>query len=159
MNVWAAPFIMAPINTKTVHRSNMLLGHLYGADFLYSEMLVTGPGERGEQLATAIASGRALMREDAPKPGEGPTAEERANGHYDIVFLGRTPDGRAICASVAGDADPGYGSTSKMVAESALCLLRDRPDTPGGVWTPASALGLTLAARLERHAGLTFQIE
>lgn len=159
MNVWAAPFIMAPINTKTVHRSNMLLGHTYGADFLYSEMLVTGPGERGEQLATAIASGLALMREDAPKPGEGPTVEERANGHYDIVFLGQMPDGRAICASVADDADPGYGSTSKMVAESALCLFRDRPDTPGGIWTPASALGLALAARLERHAGLTFQIE
>lgn len=159
ISAWVAPFIMAPINTKTVHRSNMLLGHAYGAGFLYSEMLVTGPGERGKKLAAAMASGNAVTREDGPKPGEGPTSAERASGHYDILFMGRMADGRAIFASVAGDADPGYGSTSKMIGESALYLLRDRPETPGGIWTPASALGLALTARLERNAGLTFRIE
>ncbi|MFQ5564640.1 MAG: saccharopine dehydrogenase family protein, partial [Parvularculaceae bacterium] len=159
LNVWLAPFIMAPINTKNIHRSNMLLGHAYGANFRYSEMLVAGPGERGEKIAAAIASGDALAHDDAPKPGEGPSTEEREAGHYDILFIGEMADGRIIRASVAGDADPGYGSTSKMIAESALCLLSDSSDTPGGVWTPASALGEALTARLERNAGLTFRIE
>lgn len=159
LDVWLAPFIMAPINTKNIHRSNMLLDHAYGADFRYSEMLVAGPGERGEKLAAAIASDDALARDDAPKPGEGPSAEERESGHYDILFIGEMADGRTLRASVAGNVDPGYGSTSKMIAESALCLFRDRPDTPGGIWTPASALGSALIARLEQHAGLRFEIE
>lgn len=42
LNVWLAPFIMVPINTKNIHRSNMLLDHVYDADFRYSEMLVAG---------------------------------------------------------------------------------------------------------------------
>lgn len=159
IDAWVAPFIMAPINTKNVHRSNMLLGHSYGADFRYSEMLVAGSGERGEKIAAAIASDNVLARDDAPKPGEGPRAEERQAGHYDILFIGEMADGQTIRASVAGDADPGYGSTSKMIAESALCLFRDKADQPGGVWTPASAMGSALIARLERHAGLAFRIE
>lgn len=159
IDAWVAPFIMAPINMKNVHRSNMLLGHAYGAGFLYSEMLVAGPGERGEKIAAAIASDDALARGDAPEPGQGPTAEEREAGFYDILFIGQLADGRTLRASVAGDTDPGYSSTAKMIAESALCLLRDRPETPGGVWTPASALGSALIARLEQHAGLRFEIE
>lgn len=159
VNAWVAPFIMAPINTKNIHRSNMLLGHAYGRAFRYSEMLVCGTGERGEQRAAAIASNSTLARDDAPKPGQGPTAEEREAGHYDILFIGRLTDGCVIRASVASDDDPGYSSTAKMIAEGALCLLHDCTDTAGGIWTPASALGSALIDRLERYAELRFRIE
>lgn len=154
--VWMAPFIMAPINTKNVHRSNLLLNHPYGKDFAYSEMVMTGPGAQGEAVAKAVAADTSLMGDDAPKPGEGPTKEERDTGYYDILFLGETARGEKIRTFCKGDRDPGYGSTSKMIAESALCLVRDRTDTPGGVWTPAAAMGRALLKRLEANAGVTF---
>jgi short subunit dehydrogenase-like uncharacterized protein len=157
--LWLAPFVMAPINTKNVHRSNFLMGHPYGRDFLYSEMIIAGPGAAGEAAAKAVAADASLMGEDAPRPGEGPTREERETGFYDVLFIGATADGRSIKASVAGDKDPGYGSTSKMIAESAICLVRDRKDGPGGVLTPAPAMGGDLMRRLEANAGLTFRIE
>jgi short subunit dehydrogenase-like uncharacterized protein len=96
-----------------------------------------------------------------PKPGEGPTKEERERGNYDILFIGETDDGRTLRCSVKGDMDPGYGSTSKMLGESAVCLARDvsRETTPGGCWTSASAMGEALIRRLEAHAGLTFTVE
>ncbi len=156
VGVWVAPFIMAPINTKNVHRSNHLMNHPYGKDFLYSEMMMTGPGDQGEKFAKAVAADTSLMGEDAPKPGEGPTKEERETGFYDVLFIGETARGEKIRTFCKGDRDPGYGSTSKMIAESALCLVRDRPDTPGGVWTPASAMGRALLKRLEANAGLSF---
>jgi short subunit dehydrogenase-like uncharacterized protein len=157
--VWLAPFIMAPINTKNVHRSNALMRWPYGEDFLYSEMMVTGPGAQGEAVAKAVAGDTSLMGDDAPKPGEGPTREERDAGHYDVLFIGETADGRTLKAAVTGDKDPGYGSTSKMIAEAALCLIRDRKDVKGGVLTSAPALGDALIARLQKSAGLTFRIE
>ena len=99
------------------------------------------------------------MSDDGPKPGEGPSKEEREAGHYDILFVGETDAGEIIKVGVTGDKDPGYGSTSKMIAESALCLLQDRTDTPGGVWTSAPALGNALINRLVKNAGLTFAVE
>src|SRR5712671_5979358 len=48
---WAAPFVMATINTRNIHRSNMLMGFPYGKEFIYDEMLLTGPGEKGEANA------------------------------------------------------------------------------------------------------------
>jgi short subunit dehydrogenase-like uncharacterized protein len=156
---WVAPFIMAPINTRNVHRTNLLTGHAYGTGFVYDEMLVTGPGERGEAAAKAIAADRSMMSGDGPKPGEGPTREERESGHYDLLFVAEMPDGRSVRAAVTGDRDPGYGSTSKMIAESALCLLRDPVTVGGGIWTPASAMGGLLVERLRAHAGLVFRVE
>jgi short subunit dehydrogenase-like uncharacterized protein len=172
---WAAPFIMATINTKNVHRSNFLLGKEWGVDFVYDEMMLTGDGAGGEKRAKAakrngdiqnallnFAPTRALLRRFAlPKPGEGPTKEERETGFYEVGFHGETADGRTLRASVKGDKDPGYGSTSKMIAESALCLARDvgRDETAGGVWTPGAALGRKLIARLEAHAGMKFLLE
>lgn len=160
LNTWSAPFIMASINTKNVHRSNALLGHRYGDDFVYDEMFATGPGENGEQFANMIANDKS-MAENPPKPGEGPSKEERETGFYDAMFTGVTADGTRLTAGVAGDKDPGYGSTSKMIAESALCLVKnvDRDQTPGGVYTPAPAMGEALIGRLQEHAGLSFQIE
>ena len=160
LDSWSAPFIMASINTKNVHRSNALLGHLYGQDFVYDEMLLTGPGEAGEAAANHVASDNS-MATNPPKPGEGPSKEERETGFYDVMYVGDAPDGKRIIASVSGDKDPGYGSTSKMIAESALCLARDidKKVTGGGVYTTAPAMGEALIKRLEDNAGLTFKIE
>ena len=65
----------------------------------------------------------------------------------------------AIIEAVKGDRDPGYGSTSKMISEAALCLLQDSAGTPGGIWTPGAAMGSVLMQRLQRHAGLSFAVE
>ncbi|HIQ53086.1 MAG TPA: saccharopine dehydrogenase [Pseudomonas pachastrellae] len=156
---WAAPFVMAAINTRNVHRSNALLGHAYGSDFVYDEMILTGPGEQGEAIAKAVTGDKSLAGDDAPKPGEGPTKEERENGFYDVLFIGEGADGKTLMASVAGKRDPGYGSTSRMIAESAICLVRDATDTQGGIWTTAPAMGDKLIKRLQEHAGLTFKLE
>lgn len=160
LNAWSAPFIMAVINTKNIHRSNTMMGHAYGEDFVYDEMFLTGPGDKGEEMAIAIAKDRS-MQDNPPKPGEGPSKEERETGFYDVMFTGETADGQRLTASVKGDKDPGYGSTSKMITECALALVKDvsRDQTPGGVYTPAPALGDAVIKRLSEHAGLTFAIE
>ncbi|MGA2055799.1 MAG: saccharopine dehydrogenase NADP-binding domain-containing protein [Bradyrhizobium sp.] len=157
---WAAPFMMALINTRNVHRSNMLMGFPYGRDFIYDEMVLTGAGEKGEANAKRVmAANSEKTGPSAPKPGEGPSKEERENGRYDLLYVATAPDGRQVRASVKGDRDPGYGSTSKMIAECAICLLRDTPDVPAGIWTPGAAMQHKLIKRLVDHAGLTFQVE
>lgn len=153
---WTAPFVMAPINTKNVHRTNFLLGHTWGADLVYDEMVMTTIGDAGKAMAEAMAKANPFG-ESKLKPGEGPSKEERENGFYDILFIGEYPDGTTVRASVQGDRDPGYGSTSKMLAETGIALLANKGD--GGVWTPGALLGDALIARLTEHAGLTFQIE
>ena len=153
---WTAPFVMAPINTKNVHRTNFLLGHAWGADLVYDEMVMTTIGDAGKAMAEAMAKANPFG-ESKLKPGEGPSKEERENGFYDILFIGEYPDGTTVRASVQGDRDPGYGSTSKMLAETGIALLANKGD--GGVWTPGALLGDALIARLTEHAGLTFQIE
>jgi short subunit dehydrogenase-like uncharacterized protein len=159
VGAWVAPFIMAPINTKNVHRTNALGGHPYGTDFRYDEMMIApGLGELGKAAAEAIAKANPLAGDGGPKPGEGPSKEERESGHYDVLFVAEYPDGRTGKLSVKGDRDPGYGSTSKMIAESALCLVRDVQGS-GGVWTPGAIMGEPLVRRLEAHAGLRFALE
>lgn len=155
---WSAPFIMAPINTKNIHRSNFLLGHRYGEDFRYDEMLLTGDGEQGKAIAEFVAKDDSVAKSEL-QPGDGPTKEERENGNYDAIFAGFSSNGELMISSVQGDRDPGYGSTSKMLAEAAVCLLKNPELASGGLWTPAAALGEALVKRLEAHAGLTFQIE
>jgi len=155
---WVAPFVMATINTKNIHRSNLLLNHSYGTDFAYDEMFITGPGDEGEAMAKAIASDKS-MATDTTQPGEGPTKEQRETGFYDLLFVGQGPDGKTLRVSVTGDMDPGYGSTSKMIAESAICLLKNPEAASGGIWTPAAAMGSLLIDRLKRNAGLTFEVE
>ena len=155
---WVAPFIMAAINTKNVHRSNALMGHAYGEDFCYDEMMLTGPGEQGKAAAEMVASVNPLEGDDVPAPGEGPSKESREAGNYDVLFVGTTADGQEIRAAVTGDMDPGYGSTSKMLAESAVCLIEDCADLPGGIYTSAPAMGHKLI-KLVENAGLTFDLE
>ncbi|MEM7768265.1 MAG: saccharopine dehydrogenase NADP-binding domain-containing protein [Pseudomonadota bacterium] len=159
IGAWVAPFFMAVINTKNVHRSNALLGHPYGTDFQYDEMIVTGPGEAGKAAAEAIASADPMGASGGPKPGEGPTKEEREAGHYDVLFVAETADGTRVHAGVTGDKDPGYGSTSKILAEAALYLADGHCEAAGGLHTPGSAFGTGLVAPLTERAGMTFQIE
>ena len=155
---WSAPFIMAPINTKNVHRTNFLLGHPYGKDFRYDEMVLTSPGEAGRKAANAFVE---LVKNPfgakPPKPGEGPTPEERENGFYDVVFVGTWEDGRSVRYGVKGKYDPGYGSTSRMLGETGMALLENAGE--GGVGTPGAFLGEKLVERLRTRAELTFAAE
>jgi short subunit dehydrogenase-like uncharacterized protein len=157
---WTAPFVMATINTRNIHRSNMLMGFPYGKEFIYDEMVLTGPGEKGEANARRVmAANTEKAGPNSPKPGEGPSKEERENGRYDLLYIAIAPDGRQVRASVKGDRDPGYGSTSKMIAECAICLLREASEISGGIWTPGAAMGNRLIKRLADHAGLSFEVE
>ena len=156
LDTWVAPFFMAPINTKNIHRSNKLMNHIYGENFKYNEMWIQGPGEEGKAAAEFISTMNPLG--DAPEPGEGPSRESRENGNYDVLFCADV-NGETIKASVNGDMDPGYGSTSKMITESAICLVKDCQDLAGGIYTPASSMGTKLIKRLESNAGLTFKLE
>ena len=154
---WAAPFVMAAINTKNVHRTNFLLGQPWGADFTYDEMILTGPGDQGEAIAKHIATTPMMGGPNDPKPGEGPTPEERQNGHYDVLFVAEMPDGRTIRYGVKGRYDPGYGSTSRMLSETGIALLACEAE--GGVSTPGALLGTALVDRLQAEAEITFAVE
>lgn len=154
--VWVVPFVMAPINTKNVHRTNFLLKHAYGKDFVYDEMMYTTLGEAARALVDAAAKANPFTGKGL-KPGEGPSKEERENGFYDIAFFGEYPNGDRIVTSVKGDRDPGYGSTSKMISEAALTL-KD-VESPGGVFTPGGVMAAPLVDRLQKYAGLTFAVE
>ena len=169
---WIAPFVMAGINTRVVHRSNALSGNSYGTEFTYEEAVATGQRANGKWKARATTWGvNALMiglavppirwlLETAvlPKPGEGPSEEAQLKGGFDLIFRGSTAKGETIGCRVTGDRDPGYGSTAKMLAQAATCLAKDVPDdVAGGFWTPATILGDKLVERLKAHAGLTFE--
>ncbi|MFT5578624.1 MAG: short subunit dehydrogenase-like uncharacterized protein [Paraglaciecola psychrophila] len=154
---WVGPFMMAMINTKAVHRSNYLMQHQWGEDLQYDEMIML-PGDPAQGGAAAVDP---FAMDPNLKPGDGPSREEREAGYYDILFVGSNDAGEKLQACVKGDMDPGYGSTSKMLAESAICLALDisQERTGGGCWTTASSMGSELLARLEANAGLTFTIE
>ncbi|WP_017672766.1 saccharopine dehydrogenase NADP-binding domain-containing protein [Blastomonas sp. AAP53] len=166
---WIAPFIMAAINTRVVHRSNAMSGNSYGLRFRYEEATIA----RSKAMARAATWGvNALMvglalppvrwlLETAvlPKPGEGPSEKAQIEGGFELMFIGVTPSGDTIRCRVTGDRDPGYGSTAKMLSQAAACLALDVPDdVPGGFWTPATILGDRLIERLQAHAGLTFEV-
>ena len=156
--IWLAPFVMAPINTKNIHRSNKLMGHPYGEDFVYDEMMVAGEGGKGQAAAKAIA-GMQVGGDNPPKPGEGPTKEEREAGFYEYAAIGECAENGSLTISVTGDKDPGYGSTSKIIAEAAVCLVSDNLESQGGIYTPAPIFGAQLRQRLIDSAGLTFVVE
>ena len=171
---WTAPFVMGAVDTKVVRRTNALLGYEYGRDFRYSEGTLAGTGAAGIAKATGMAMGTLAMmaamavgpirRRIAPRlpsPGEGPAPEVRKAGYFDIRLLARHPvdEIKNLRARVTGDRDPGYGSTSKMLAESAVCLAQDDLPSEGGLLTPASAMGEALLLRLQKNAGLDFSIE
>lgn len=166
---WTAPFIMAAVNTRVVRRSNALLGLPWGQDFRYQEAVLTKSRWRATSasiasmagmVAMAIGPTRRLAQRFLPKPGEGPDRAARESGFYEVFLHGSHPEhpDKTMLARVCGDCDPGYGSTSKMLAESAVCLAKDPIEAKGGIWTPASAMGAHLHRRLENQAGLTFEL-
>ena len=172
---WVAPFVMAAVNTRVVHRSNALMDYAWGKAFKYDEAMMMGDGLTGRLRAAAFATGigafmlggyftptRFLMKKTLlPKPGEGPSPEARESGFYKLYLVGKDADGNEMRVTVKGDRDPGYGSTSKMLGETAMCLLTEigKKDLNGGFWTPATAMGQKLIDRLSANAGLTFEAE
>jgi short subunit dehydrogenase-like uncharacterized protein len=169
---WTAPFVMAGINTRVVHRSNALLDNQYGEDFLYDEAMLTSGRFSATAISLAIGSfmvGAAipptrwfLENVVVPKPGEGPTLKQQEEGFYDLRFIGISSqnDEQNVVVKVTGDKDPGYGSTAKMLTETAICLARlaKGGDSQGGFWTPATILGETLIEKLQVKAGLSFEV-
>ena len=169
---WTAPFVMAGINTRVVRRSHALAGFPYGQDFQYHESTLTGKGSGGWMKGTLMTLGlgalvagislgptrKLLQRFVLPKPGEGPDRELQHSGFFNLMQIGVLPDGTNIRTRITGDQDPGYGSTSKMLSEAAVCLAKDELDAEGGCMTPATALGGKYLARLRENAGLTFEV-
>ena len=169
---WVAPFVMAPTNSAVVLRTHALLGQPWGREFTYGETMMTGDGPVGAVSAWGMTAGlaafagaasftptRRLLGKVIPKPGEGPSEAKQQAGYFDLRFVGVTAGGNEIRTKVTGDADPGYGSTAKMLGESAVAFLDlDHTTTGGGFWTPASAFGDALIERLEAHAGLRFDV-
>lgn len=170
-NSWIYPFIMAGINTKIVRRSNALSNFIYGKDFRYEEAMIAGKGISGFWKAILAVFPLAMIGLNPnsflkkivdsfmPKPGEGPGIEKRKNGFYNLRFYITLNDNRIAFAKVIGDSDPGYGSTSKMLAESALCLAFDKLSDNYGVITPSSGMGDKLLNRLKENAGLSFELK
>ena len=166
---WIAPFMMAGINTKIVRRSNALSNYSYGKNFTYDESIMTGDGFRGRiraiisvlPLIFLSAKPGSLLKRIfnffTPKPGQGPNENERENGYYSMRFYIRYNDKSRALVRVTGDRDPGYGSTSKMLAESAICLSKDSLKDTYGVITPSIAMGDQILDRLQAKAGLTFK--
>ena len=167
LDSWTGPFLMAGINTRVVRRSNMLQGYDYGRDFTYKEVIAAGAGLRGRVRAAALAAGttggavalsigptRAIASRFLPEPGEGPSEESQEKGGFRIEFRSTLADGRVFGAEVIAKGDPGYAATSRMLGESGLCLATT--EGPGGVLTPASAMGDALVERL-REAGMTIR--
>ena len=170
-NSWIYPFIMAGINTKIVRRSNALSNFIYGKDFRYEEAMIAGKGISGFWKAILAVFPLAMIGLNPnsflkkivdsfmPKPGEGPGIEKRKNGFYNLRFYITLNNNRTAFAKVIGDSDPGYGSTSKMLAESALCLAFDNLSDNYGVITPSSGMGDKLLNRLKENAGLSFELK
>ncbi len=171
-NMWTGPSLTAPVNTRIVRRGHALMGLPWGEDFRYSEVMSTGKGAKGFSRAITFAGGivafmgglalpftRPLLEKRLPSPGEGPSKEARDKGFFKmrLVALGK---GQPVRGLVADQRDPGYGSTSVMLSESALCLALDgaQLQCEGGILTPASAMGMRLVERL-RAAGMTFEIQ
>jgi len=160
---WTGPFVMAGFNTRIVRRSNALLGWGYGRAFRYREVVDFGNSAKAPVLATGMSAGllglagamafeptRAVVDRFLPKPGEGPSEENQANGRFRMVIRTTTTTGAAYRTKVGADRDPGYSGTAVMLGESALALALDGDRLPGGggVLTPATGLGSVLVDRL-----------
>ncbi|KUI01838.1 trans-acting enoyl reductase family protein [Mycobacterium sp. IS-3022] len=171
---WLGPFIMAPVNTRIVRRSNALLDYAYGRRLEYGEQQSVGRSVLAPVAAALAAGGNAatlalgnrffdkvpnkLVERILPKPGTGPSEQSREQGHYTVETYTTTTAGARYRATMSQQGDPAYKSTSVMLGESglALALDRDRLSDLRGVLTPASAMGDALLARFP-GAGVIFE--
>jgi short subunit dehydrogenase-like uncharacterized protein len=172
LGTWFGPFVMAPVNTRVVRRSNALQDWAYGRRFRYREVMAFGSGLMGRATALGAGGGMAaftaglalppsrfVLDRVLPDPGEGPKEDIVRQGFFVIEIHARTPAGERWVCRVEAQGDPGYGATSVMLGESALCLGLDGDRLPdcAGVLTPATGTGSVLADRL-RAAGQTFDV-
>lgn len=174
MKMLTAPWLMAGVNTRVVRRSNGLLNSSYGAQMVYSEALTSKPTALGlfTSLAVSITMPllmlmllvpplRALLKMFLPKQGSGPSLESRKRGFFNFVFVakGDSTESPVLRGAVNCKRDA-YTATAIMVAESAVCLVKDeaRLDKAGGVLTPAVAMKGELLKRLNA-AGVVFTVD
>ena len=172
INGWSGPFIMAAANTRVVRRSAALheqKGEKYGQDFTYQEFTFHKK-KTGAYMAMAFLAIfglvlmtplRKIVRPLMKKPGEGPSKEARENGWFSATYKALANDGDVSVFKMHGKGDPGYKITSLLVTESALCLVENEQDLPGGsdyggILTSASGLGGALISRL-KNAGIVFE--
>ena len=174
--IWTGGFMMAPINTRIVRRSNALLDWAYGRRFRYSEHMSLGSSPLAP-IASAVMSGvgnatnglggryfrmlpRRLVDRVAPKPGSGPSAAARERGYYRIETYASTTSGARYVARMEQQGDPGYKATSVLLGECGLALATDREKLSDlrGVLTPAAAMGDALLARFPA-AGVSLRTE
>lgn len=168
---WTGPFMMASINSRIVRRSNALLGWPYGENFHYNESMKMPSRFAATAFSASYKLGMGAMMvppirnlladKVLPSPGEGPSVEAREKGFFKSKLVGKILDNGqtvTLIGEVGDNLDPGYGSTAKMLGQSALCLAFDDIPQRGGILTPASAMGMTLVNRL-RNAGMTFKPE
>ncbi len=176
LGAWVGPFIMGPINTRVVRRSNALFGQWqegYGADFTYQEYMKFS-GSLGWMPAFGMTSGtalfeaalqtplRSLLKSMLPAPGQGPSEKTMNEGYFRCELRGTASDGGKVRGEISDKGDPGNRATVKFLCESALCLAVNTDELPGGttrggILTPATALGDVLVNRL-RQAGMTLEV-
>ncbi|MDC0936981.1 saccharopine dehydrogenase NADP-binding domain-containing protein [Pirellulales bacterium] len=167
---WLGPFFMAIVNTRVVHATNAHLDYPYGTDFTYDEGWDVGSRRAASLLALVsrmfyrayrFGPMRAFLNATVlPKPGKGPSRKSREEGEFEFHLIARTRSGHRLMLAVSGDRDPGYGSTSPMIGEVAVCLARDLPKSalPGGFWTPGAAIADKIIPRLIENAGMKFDL-
>jgi short subunit dehydrogenase-like uncharacterized protein len=160
IDAWALPF--PSIDPQIVLRSARALPR-YGPDFTYSHYIAVKKlpqavglpiGVAGVFALAQIKPAREFLKSKVPQ-GTGPSEEKRAKSWFRVRFHGEGGGQRAVCEVRGGD--PGYGETSKMLAESGMCLAHDDlPQTAGQV-TTSQAMGAALTERLQR-AGIEFAV-
>lgn len=158
---WVVP--LPTIDGAVVRHSAAALER-YGPDFTYghnavakhlSSVAVTAGGVGVALVLAQLQPTRKLLLKAFPSPGEGPSEETRAKSWFKITFVGEG-GGERVITEVSGG-DPGYGETSKMLAESGLCLAFDQLPESAGQVTTATAMGDALQARLQ-SAGISFNL-
>ena len=174
--LWTTGYLMSPINTRVVRRSNALLDWAYGRRFRYTEHMSLG-SSAAAPVASAVFSGvgnatfeigsryfrllpRRLLDRVTPKPGSGPSEATRERGYYKVETYATTTGGARYVARMAQQGDPAYKATSVLLGECglALALNRDELRAQRGILTPAVAMGDVLLKRLPA-AGVSLQIE
>ncbi|MBS1893766.1 MAG: saccharopine dehydrogenase, partial [Actinobacteria bacterium] len=157
---WSAPL---PTVDGTIIRRSAALVDRYGPDFTYGHNVVAkhlatiagmAAGVGTVAVLAPIPPVRKLMLK-AKSPGEGPSEARRAKSWFKIRFVGEG-GGKRVVTEVSGG-DPGYSETSKMLAESGLCLAFDENPERVGQLTTVASMGDMLLTRLQK-AGIAFRV-